>query len=179
MKLGELQPRTCAKGSIEVRERFVEQERLRFLDDGAPDRHALALPTGKLLRLSVEKMGDFQSRGGLADATIALLLWHADVFQTEGHVLGNGHMRVERVGLEDHRDAPFARWQRIDALFAHRDRAARHVFQACDHAQKRRLAATRRPEEDDELACLDGQRDVVQHGERAVALGDVGDLNRC
>ena len=36
---------------------------------------------------------------------------HADIAQAEGHVLAHGHVRIERVVLEDHRDVAVAGWQ--------------------------------------------------------------------
>ena len=50
-------------------------------------------------------------------------------------------------------------------------------LEAGDHPQQGGLAAARRAEEADELALLDGERDVVERGERAEALGDALDAH--
>ncbi len=46
-----------------------------------------------------------------------------------------------------------------------------------DHPQQRRLAATRRPDEHDELARADRQVDAVDDARVAVRLGDVAKLD--
>ena len=57
---------------------------------------------------------------------------------------------------------------------AEADLAARHLLEPGDHAQRRRLAAAGRADEDHELAILDLDVEVVD-GERpvGVALADV------
>ena len=65
----------------------------------------------------------------------------------------------------------------IDAVDA--DRPRRHLFEPREHPQERRLAAPRRPDEDEELAVLDRQRDVVDRDDVAAEdLRDVVDLDR-
>src|SRR5207248_1005931 len=73
------------------------------------------------------------------------------------------HVRIERVALEDHRDIAVAGWQLGHIAIADRDRARRDLLEAGDHPQQRRLAAPRRPDENQELPAADRQRDVV-HG---------------
>ena len=70
-------------------------------------------------------------------------------------------MRVERVRLEDHRDVAVPRREVGDVAAADLDRAFGDLLEARDHAQQRRLPAAGRPDEDDELAVVDLQRDVV------------------
>ncbi len=70
-------------------------------------------------------------------------------------------MRVERVALEDHRDVAGAGRKLGDVAAADRDRAVGHLLEAGDHPQQRRLSAAGRPDEDEELAAADLERDVV------------------
>src|SRR5437660_5347874 len=44
-----------AKLGVQVRQRLIEKEGLRFADDGAPERHALSLAAGKLARLAPQQ----------------------------------------------------------------------------------------------------------------------------
>src|SRR5690606_21979408 len=85
---------------------------------------------------------------------LALGPGHAGHFEPEAHILGDAHMRIERVGLEDHRDAALGGVRGRDVAAADADRAAVGTFQPRDHAQQRRLPAARRPDEDDEFAAL-------------------------
>jgi len=57
------------------------------------------------------------------------------------HVPGDAHMRVQRVGLEHHRDVSIFRGEIVDALSSDADLAFGDVFQPGDHPQQRRLAA--------------------------------------
>ena len=87
-------------------------------------------------------------------------------FQRERHVLGNRHMRPDRVGLEHHADVADV-GRRHDAAAGRRDRLARDsdlaavgVLEAGNAPQGRRLAATRGAEQRHELALRDLERDV-------------------
>ena len=55
---------------------------------------------------------------------------------------------------------------------ADQDVAIRRLLKAGDHAQQRRLAAARRPQQDEELALLRGQVDAVDGDDIAEMLAD-------
>ncbi len=76
-------------------------------------------------------------------------------------------MRIERIRLEDHRDVPGARREVGDVAAVDRDGAVRHLLEPGEHAQKRRLAAAGRADEDEELTALDRERDVVDGDDAA------------
>ena len=75
-------------------------------------------------------------------------------------------MPKSRCGRRQRRD--------VAALLADRARGLR--IEAGDGAQQGGLAAARGPEEADELALGDVERDVAEGGEVAEALGEVADL---
>ena len=83
-------------------------------------------------------------------------------------------VRVERVALEHHRDVAVLRRHVVDDAAADRDRAVGDRLEARDHPQRGRLAAARRADEDEELAVLDVEREVL-HGVEAVGI-DLVDL---
>ena len=85
-------------------------------------------------------------------------------------VLAHGHVRVERVALEHHRDVALARRGVGDVAAADRDRARRRLLEPGDQPQQRRLAAAGRADEDHELAVLDVQADVVDRAHAAAEL---------
>ena len=91
-------------------------------------------------------------------------------------------MGIEGVVLEDHRDVARAWWQLGDIAVVDPDRARGHVLEPRKHSEQRRFAAARRPDEDEELAALDLQGDVVDgHDVAAEELRDVleHDLGHC
>ncbi len=58
VQLDELGARLAAELRVEIRQRLVEQKRLRLPDDGAAHGDALALAAGELGRPSVEQVAD-------------------------------------------------------------------------------------------------------------------------
>ena len=79
-------------------------------------------------------------------------------------------MRVERVALEDHRDVTVLGLNVVYELAVDVELAARNLFQAGNHAQRRRFAAARRANEHHELAVghleveiLNSEHALVRH----------------
>ncbi|MDT4861472.1 hypothetical protein FQZ97_960780 [compost metagenome] len=90
---------------------------------------------------------------------------HSDIFS-------RGQMRIEGIGLEDHRDVAIGRGHRRDATAADDDLAGVAMVKPGDNAQKRALAATGGADERDEFACLRLQADTLQNGVAAIGFGD-------
>ena len=103
----------------------------------------------------------------------ALPLPHAVHLQPELDVLEHRPVREQREVLEDGRRGPLVRRERDERLSVEEDVPARREVVAADHPERRRLAAARRAEQDDVLAVVDVQVEVV-HGERPAGehLGD-------
>src|SRR5262249_30942474 len=89
--------------------------------------------------------------------------------KSEADVLGDRHVRVERVVLEDHRDVAVARRQVVDDAVADLDLAVADLFEPGDHPQRGRLPAAGRADEDNELAVLHAEIEIGD-GVRAVAV---------
>ncbi len=142
---GERGAHADAELRVEVRERLVHQERPRLADDRASHRDALPLAAGELRRLAVEQLG--RARAAPPPPRRAA---RASAFGARAHlepvaeVLAHGHVRVERVALEDHRDVAPPRRELGDVLAVDPDRPVRHLLEARDHPQQRRLAAAGR-----------------------------------
>ena len=140
---------------VEVGERLVHQEDLGVADDRPPHRHPLALAAGEVGGAAVEVLGEVEGRGRLLDLLVDLGLVDLGQLQREAHVLAHGHVRVERVVLEDHGDVAVLGRAVVDHVAADLQLAAGDVLEPGDHPQRRRLAAARRPDEDHELAVGD------------------------
>ena len=110
---------------------------------------------------------------GLAHALVDHRLLGFPQLQAEGHVVEDGHVRIERVVLEHHRDVAILGRHVVDLASADRDRAAGDLLQPRDHAQQGRLAAARRADQDDEFAVLDIDIDAVDNLYAAERLFDV------
>ncbi len=172
MQLGDLHPHLHPQLRIEVGERLVEQKDLRLADDRAADRDPLPLPARELRRAAVEQRLDLQDAGGLADPLRDQRLGRAHGLEPEGEVLADRHVRIERVRLEDHREAALGGVDLVDQLAVDEDLAVAHLLEPGDHPQQGRLAAAGRADEDHELAVLDLEVDAVDHLGVAEALDD-------
>jgi hypothetical protein len=149
-----------AERRIQVRQRLVEQEDLGVADDGAPHGDALALPAGQRVGPPLQVGAEAEDAGGFLHAAVDLHLRQAAPAQAEGHVVEDRHVRIERVGLEHHRDVAVARRHLVHPPPADREFAVGDALEPGDHAQRRGLAAARGPEQDEELAIGDIERDI-------------------
>ncbi len=163
---------------VEVGQRLVHQERLRVAHDGAAHGDALALAAGEVGRLALEVLLEVEDLRRLGDLAVDLTGVGLGELEREAHVVAHGHVRVQRVVLEHHRDVAIARRQVVDALAPDDELAVGDVLQTRDHAQRRRLPAARRADEDHELPVRDVEVDRLDRLEPVrVALGDLLELD--
>ena len=105
--------------------------------------------------------------GHVGDAARDVVLRDFRDPQTEREILGDRHARVERIGLEHHPDAAILRVRPGDVPSGDPDLAPGDVHEAGDGVQQRGLPAAGRPEQNDELALGDLERQVVDNADRA------------
>src|SRR5580704_1456894 len=79
----------------------------------------------------------------------------------EFHIAPRGHVREERVALEDHADVPTVRRLAGQVAALEEDGPGRRLLEAGDHHERARLARAARPEQRDELAARDVETDPV------------------
>ena len=115
-------------------------------------------------------MLDLQRLGDGGHRLVALGLRHAAHLHAEGDVLADRHVRIERVGLEHHRDVALRRVQIVDDLAADADLAGGDRFEPGDGVEQRRLAAAGRADEHEEAALLERDVDALEDLDGAEAL---------
>src|ERR1700756_3150369 len=120
-------------------------------NDGAAERHALALPAGKLPGLAAEIIADAEDVGGLVDALANLAAVDFAHFQAEGHVVVDAHVRIERIILKHHGDVASHGRQFFHHSIADEDLPRADRLQPRHHAQRRGLAAARRTDQNYEF----------------------------
>jgi hypothetical protein len=166
-----------AQRLVEVREGLVHQEQRGVPRDAAAQRHPLLLPAGQGRRHAVEQMCQLHAHqlagalvlGALHRVHLGRLLPEEEVGQ---HVGPRRHVRVERVVLEHHADAPVARAHviHVDVVIAHVARV--RPDQARDDLEQGGLAAPARPQDDHGLAVRHAEREVLDgEGGRAPRAG--------
>ena len=153
---------------VEVRERLVHQEGLRLADDRPAHGDALALAARERARSALEQVLQPEQPRDVLDAALDLRLRRLAHLQAVAEVLRDGHVRVEGVVLEDHRDVAVAGRQARNLAVADPDLPLGHHLEPGDHPQQCRLAAAGRADEDHELTALDRQIDVVDRAHVAV-----------
>ncbi len=178
LHLLDLKPHLDAQLRIEIGQWLVEQEDGRIAHERAAHGDTLALATGKRARLAVEIGFELQHGGCLIDPLADFVLRLAGDFQPVGHVVEDGHMRIERIVLEHHRDVALARLQIVDHPPADFHRAGGDALKPGHHAQKRGLAAAGRADNDDEFAIGHIQTDAMDDLGLAVGFANVAYGNR-
>jgi hypothetical protein len=163
-------PHLAAQRGVEIGEGLVEQEDARLTHDRAADGHALPLTAGELARRAIEHRGEGEGGRRGVDAIGDLGGGQLSQLEREGHVLAHGHVRVERVALEDHGDVALRGGDVVDDAAADPELAGGDRLEAGDHPQRGALAASRGAHEDDELAGVDGEVDAVDGDDAAVVL---------
>ena len=172
---GDLGPRLDAQLGIEVGERLVEQEHAGLPHECAAHGDALPLPAGERRRPAIKEGLDLEQRRGGTHPASRLVLRRAGNVERERHVLGDVHVWVERVVLEHHRDVPLLRRHVGDVAIADRHPSAVGSLEAGEQSQRRRLAAARWPDQDQEFAVVDLEVEAVE-GRTIMPRKAAGDL---
>jgi hypothetical protein len=138
----EAQRRTQTR--IERGERFVEQHDLWVSREGPSKRYSLLLATRELVGVALSQTVQSNQIKKLLDSSRGALL----AGEPEGDVLGNREMREEIAFLGNISNPPplrgYEEVRRIDNLVADENRSGVRSLETSDHAQKGRLAASRR-----------------------------------
>ena len=162
MELANVDAHLGAERGVEVRQGLVEEEERRATHDGAAHGAALALPAREGPGEPVEQGPEPEHLGGLGDALLDLLRIGFAKLETEGQVLADREVGIERVRLEHHGDVPIARLQPRHLAITEIDRALIGDLQPGEETQKGGLPAAARPDEHREGALRDGEADALQ-----------------
>ena len=179
LELADLRTHLHPQLGVQVAQRLVHQERLRLTHDGPAHRHPLPLAAGEVARPAAQLLGEAEDPGRLLDPRVQLGLGHLAQLQPEADVVAHVQVRIERIGLEDHRHVTVPGRHPVDHPVADLDLALGDRLEAGDHAQRGGLAASRGADEDQELAVRDLHAEVP-HGSGAVGvdLPHVAQLHR-
>ena len=156
---------------IERRQRLIEQQERGRGCQRASQRHALLLAARQLCRILVALLRHADELQKLGDTGRNLAARLAPVDEAITHVPRHSQIGKQRIGLKDDAEVALRRRQARHVAAADLDCARVLHLEAGDHPQQSGLAAARRPQEADELAALHLERDVIERGEGAEALG--------
>ena len=150
-----------AQLGIEVRQGLIHQKGRRFPHHRAPHGDPLALSARQCRRLTVEQRLQLQGLCYFTDALRALGLALSRKLHREGYVLEHSHMRIQGIILKDHRNIPVLRRQILYILSTNAQGSAADLLQPRDHAQGCRFSASRRANENEELAIVYRQAKIL------------------
>ena len=151
------------------------RKHIRIAHKGPADGCALALTARQGGGFALQQRFDLQDLGGAVDPFLDLRLGQAGVFQAEAEIAGNGHLRIERIGLEHHADAAFRRFFPGHVLAADEDLPVGDIQKPGNAVEQRGLAAAGGPEQNEKFAFADIQVEILQDFQIAEAQGKVLD----
>ncbi len=128
--------RVFAQFLVERAQRFVQQQQLRALHQRACQRHALALATGELMGLALGKLAHFHQVEHGGDALFDLVPGQAVLFEAEGDVLLDAHVREQRVRLKHHVHRTLVRRYAGHVLAVDENPPRAGRFKSAQHAQQ-------------------------------------------
>ena len=152
-----------AQEGVDVGEGLVHEENNGLAHDGAAEGDALLLAAGAEARRPLQRMGDAQHFGHIADAALDLVFWRFTEAQGIGDVVEGGEVGVEGIALEDEGDVAFAGFEVVDARLTDVDIAVGGALQTCYATHGGGLAAAGRAEQDDQVAVSDDEIELI-HG---------------
>ena len=126
---------------IERGKRFVEQEHFRLIYQRTRNRNPLLLPAGKLIRFFMNMLIELNEMNIMLHFFVDRFFRHFPQAQRKRDVFVYRKMRKKRVGLENRIRMALIRRKRGDVRFIEQHCAFIGIFETCDDAQKRRLAA--------------------------------------
>ena len=165
LERSQLHPHPQPQEAVEVAERLVQQQGLRFHHEHAGQRHPLLLAARERARLAVRHRPQADHVEGAPCLLAALLLRDAAHLRPELHVLQHRPVGEEREVLEDGGGRALVRREPEQTFSVQEDVPTRRLLVSADHPERRRLPAARGPEQNDVLAVGDVQVDVVHGGE--------------
>ena len=146
-----------AELEVERAERLVEQQHLGRLTSARASATRWRWPPESWFGRRLPNSAEANRLEHLAGAPASLGLPTPFTLRPYSTFSLHGHVREQRVVLEDGVDVAVVRRDVGDVLAAEQDRAGRRLLEAGDHAQHRRLAGAGRPEQREELAVVDRQ----------------------
>ncbi len=166
----QLGPHMAAQLGIEIGQRFVHQEHRRAADDRPCERDALALAARQLARIAIEQRLELDLLRRIEDGRVHLGLRQFLHLQRKPDILGHGLVRIERIGLEHHRDVAIFRQHFGDIALTDMHASRARSLQPRQDAKRRCLSRTGRSQQHKELPRLDLEIELLQHFHAAEAL---------
>ena len=136
-------------------ERLIEQQHTRPGSQGPGNRDPLALPSGKLMGISMFQCVQAHQLEQFSHALLDLHRFPFLDFEAERDILEHGQMLEECIVLKDESDVPVLNGEIVDPFPVDIDISAGRRFQPRDQTQHGRFSAAARSEEAEEFPFFD------------------------
>ena len=149
-----------AQSCVEIRERLIEEQKGGRLRQRPAQRYPLLLSAGEFSWLPLQQLTNAEQ---FCDALhFCLDVTGRDLLELQWvrDVLSDGHVRIERVRLEDHSEISIFGWQMRDRLSVEADTSRGRSVDTCNHQQCCRLPTSARAQKGDEFPARDIQGDI-------------------
>src|SRR5262245_2410704 len=163
---------------VERPERLIKKQYLRFVSQGARDRHALLLSAGKLPWIFFAVLFQLDQLDQIIDGLSSFFAWAVPNFESVGDVLFHRHPRKPSISLEDDADATFTRREIGDVLAMQDHITAVRLFQPGDDSQDGRLPASGSAQQHQRFAFRHVKTDVLEYAHFLEALADAAHAGR-
>ena len=157
----ELELHFLAHLEVQRSERLVEEQDLGLIDQRAGDGDSLLLAAGERAHAPLFEAFQIHQVQGSPDLALDHVLGRLLLPEAERDVVVDIHVREQSVPLEDSIDGPLIRRQVLDRFPVEQDLTLRRHREACDHSERRCLAAAGRPQQGHEFAALDFQIEII------------------
>src|SRR5260370_12058830 len=152
-----------AKLELECAQRFLAPQHLSFVDHGPREGDALALAAGQLVRSPLAEPGEAHHLERSLDSLLACLPRDTLDSPPVADVLGDRHVREERVVLEHGVGVPDVWRNGGDVAAAELDPAGVRALETGEQPQQHRFARARRSEHAEKLIVVDHQDHSRHH----------------
>jgi hypothetical protein len=164
---------------VKVTQGLVHQKYVGLPNECAPKRRALTLAVTKRLNGTLKQMIDLHHLG-VTPYSLLHLTGRCTVFRAperKSHILEHGHLRVERVALENHRYIPVGRLEAIDLSSTDPDATTVWRHDPGYQVKCRGFPGAGWTENGDELLIGDVQRDILDPAPLPIPFGQTVKLH--
>ena len=170
---------------VECPERLVHQQQARMRHQRPRHGDPLLLAAGQLSRVAVAEMAELHQGEHLVDPTAGLLARKARAHaQGKAHIVGDRHVRKQRVGLEHHADIALVRRHIGNRALVQQDVAGIGGKKSGDQIEGGGLARSAGAEQGHEGAGRNVERDLIDRfgrpeGFRELTQSELGSACLC
>ncbi len=177
LQLLQFAPHRLPQFQIQGGERFVEKQDLGPRGDRARKRGTLLLTARELRRTAVRERVELDQFEHVPNAPAGFRGTDSLHGQAKSDVFRNGHVREQRVVLEDRVDRALVRGEFLNLFPVKEDLASRDLLESRDQPKQGGLAAPRGAQKREELVVVDDERSVPEGHNISETLFDMPDFD--